>query len=113
MRTIPRSIDRKGEHLSRCDVCGCMWLRSSLMRGQDGLLRCPQDKDGRDEVTLAALTASRAADLSRRFGASTAADGAYPHTNADGTPVTDGGYTGPVSRRTAEDVYQDGVPTGF
>ena len=70
-RSVPRNIDRKGEHLSQCDVCGVMYLRSALSRGRDSLLRCVNDRPGRDELTLAELTAARAAALSARL-ASTA-----------------------------------------
>ncbi len=77
-RSIPRTIDRKGQHLSQCDVCGVMWLRSTLSRGRDGLLRCENDRPGRDSLTLAELTAARAAALAQRLGAQLPADGAVP-----------------------------------
>lgn len=112
-RSVPRNIDRKGEHLSRCDVCGTPWLRSALRRGRDNLLRCPDDIAGRDEVTLAELTASRAAALSQRLGMRSPADGAVPDVDSNGGPSSSSSYTGPVSRRTAEDVYNGDVPTGF
>lgn len=113
MRSIPRNIDRKGEHLSQCDVCGVMWLRSALSRGRDGLLRCENDRDGRDELTLAELTAHRAAALAQRLGTQTPADGAKPDTDSAGNPSSVSDYTGPVRRRTAEDVYNGTPPTGF
>ena len=113
MRSVPRTIDRKGEHLSRCDVCGVPYLRSALRRGRDNLLRCPEDHPGRDAVALAEITAARASAISQRLGQQSLADGAFPHTDSAGNAAS-GGYTGPVSRRTAEDVYFDsGVPTGF
>ncbi len=112
-RSVPRSIDRKGEHLSQCDVCGVMWLRSALRRGRDGLLRCENDRPGRDALTLAELTAARAASLSRRLGLQSPADGARPDTDSDGNPSSDSSYTGPVRRRTAEDVYNGNPPTRF
>lgn len=113
-RSIPRSIHRKGEHLSQCDYCGVMWLRSSLRRGRNGLLRCPDDWGGRDELELAELTAQRAAALAAQVGARTPADGARPDTDSQGQPSSGSSYMGPVSRRTAEQVYFDsGVPTGF
>lgn len=43
-----------------CDICGVMWRRSQLERKADGLLYCPDDRDGRDPVTLARLQAERA-----------------------------------------------------
>lgn len=112
-RSVPRNIDRKGEHLSRCDVCGVMWLRSALRRGRDGLLRCENDREGRDELTLAELTAARASSLSQRLGLQSSADGACPDTDSTGRPSSSSSYTGPTRRRTAEDVYNGDVPTGF
>lgn len=110
MRSVPRNIDRKGEHLSRCDVCGVMYLRSALLRGRDGLLRCEQDQPGRDELTLAELTASRAASLSRRLGARPIADGAVPDTDSAGNPNSASAYTRSARRTTADDVYNDAQP---
>lgn len=110
MRSVPRIISRKGEHLSACGVCGVPFLRSSLVRGRDNVLRCPEDAPGRDEQTLAELTAQRAAAIAARVSAITPADGAFPDTDENGLPITSS-YTGPVSRRTAEDVYNNDVPT--
>lgn len=112
-RSVPRNIDRKGEFLSRCDVCSVPFLRSALRRCRDGLLRCSVDLQGRDEMTLAELTAARASAISRRLGLqSTPADGAFPDLDSAGNPSSPSAYTGPVSRRTVEDVYFDnGVPT--
>lgn len=111
MRSVPRTIDRKGEHLSKCDVCGSMYLRSALTRGRDGLLRCRDDVAGRDELTLAELTAARAAALSRQLGSQSPADGAVPDTDSNGLPNSSSGYTGVARRRTVEQVYNDEVPT--
>lgn len=111
MRSVPRNIDRKGEVLSRCDVCSVPYLRSALRRGRDGLLRCENDRPGRDAVTLAELTASRAASLSRRLGTQPISDGAFPDVDSDGNPSSNSSYTGPVSRRTVSDVYNGNVPT--
>lgn len=111
MRTVPRNIDHKGEFLSACDVCGEPWLRSSLRRGRDQLLRCPNDIGGRDALTLAELTAARAAALSSRLGLRSPPDGARGEVDSAGNNSSGSSYTGPVSRRTAEDVYASGVPT--
>lgn len=112
-RSVPRNIDRKGEFLSRCDVCSVPFLRSALRRGRDGLLRCDVDRQGRSELELAELTASRAAAISQRLGAlSTPADGAFPDLDSAGNPSSSSSYTGPVSRRTVADVYYtNGIPT--
>lgn len=112
-RSVPRNIDRKGEHLSRCDVCGTPYLRSALRRGRDGLLRCEDDLPGRDEVTLAELTAQRAAALAQRLANVSPADGAVPDVDSNGQPSSSSSYTGPTRRLTAEDVYNGDVPTGF
>lgn len=112
-RSIPRNIDRKGQHLSQCDVCGVMWLRSALSRGRDGLLRCENDRPGRDALTLSELTASRAAALSARLGAQSPADGATPDRDSDGDPSSGSSYTGATRRLTIEAAYDNDVPTGF
>jgi hypothetical protein len=112
-RSVPRNIDRKGEHLSRCDVCGVPYLRSALRRGRDGLLRCENDLPGRDELTLAELTAHRAAALSQKLGMTAPADGAVPDVDSEGRPSSSSSYTGTARRYTADDVYNGDVPTGF
>lgn len=113
MRTVPRNITRKGEFLSMCDYCGSMYLRSALWRDKSGLLRCPQDTPGRDVVTLAELTANRAAALSSRLGEQNLADGARPDTDSAGRPSSSSSYTGPTRKFTADDVYSEngGPPT--
>ncbi len=111
MRSVPPNIDRKGEHLSQCDVCGVVWLRSALRRGRDGLLRCMNDRPGRDELTLAELTASRAAALSQRLGMQSIGDGARPDTDSHGVPNSDSSYTHSARRTTVDDVYASGIPT--
>lgn len=112
-RSVPRNIDRKGEHLSRCDVCSVPYLRSALRRGRDGLLRCENDRPGRDELTLAELTANRAAALSQRVGMTAPSDGAVPDVDSDGRPSSSSSYTGTARRFTADEVYNGNVPTGF
>ena len=111
MRSVPRNIDTKGEHLSSCDVCGVVYLRSALRRGRDGLLRCENDRPGRDALTLAELTAARASALAARAGQRLPADGARPDVDSNGVPSSNSSYTGTTRRRTAEDVYNNDVPT--
>jgi len=111
MRSTPRNVDRKGEHLSRCDVCSVPYLRSALRRGRDGLLRCDNDLPGRDELTLAELTAARASALAQRLGAQSPADGAVPDTDSDGNPNSSSSYTHSARRTTVADVYASGIPT--
>lgn len=112
-RSVPGNIDRKGEHLSRCDTCGVPYLRSALRRGRDGQLRCENDQPGRDELTLAELTSNRAAALSQKLGMTAPADGAVPDVDSAGDPSSGSTYTGTARRLTAEDVYNGNVPTGF
>lgn len=90
-----------------------MYLRSALRRGRDGLLRCESDRPGRDELTLAELTAARASALSERLGLTAPADGAVPDTDSGGLPNSSSSYTGPTRRYTASDVYNGNEPTGF
>lgn len=111
MRSVPRNIDHRGDVLSKCDVCASMFLRSTLRRGRDGLLRCEDDRPGRNELELAELTAARAAALSQRLGRQTLVDGAVPDTDSTGQVSSSSSYTGPVSRRTVSDVYNGDVPT--
>lgn len=110
-RSVPRNIDRKGEHLSQCDVCGVMYLRSALRRGRDNLLRCANDLPGRDELTLAELTAARAAALSARLAMTAPADGAKPDTDSAGDNSSASSYTGTARRFTVEQVFNSDVPT--
>lgn len=111
MRSVPRNIDHRGDVLSKCDTCGSMFLRSALRRGRDGLLRCEDDRPGRNELELAELTAARAAALSRRIGQLPIVDGPVPDTDSTGQVSSSSSYTGPVSRRTVADVYHNGIPT--
>jgi hypothetical protein len=112
-RSVPRNIDRKGEHLSRCDDCGVMYLRSALRRGRDGLLRCENDLPGRNALTLAELTARRASAISARIGSRAPADGAVPDVDSNGQPSSSSGYAGPTRRLTIEQAYNGDVPEGF
>lgn len=75
------------------------------------MLRCDQDLPGRDEVTLAELTANRAAAIAARVGMNQPGDGARPDVDENGVPFSGSSYTGPVSRRTASDVYNGDIPT--
>lgn len=113
MRSVPRNIHRKGEHLSRCDVCATPYLRSALIRREDGLLVCANDRAGRCELTLSRLTAERAKMLAAQSGRGLPADGAYPDTDSQGRPNSQSSYTGPVRRMTIEDAYNGEVPESF
>lgn len=90
-----------------------MYLRSALRRGRDGLLRCENDRPGRDALTLAELTAARAAAIAARVGLGLPADGAVPDVDSNGQPSSSSSYTGTTRRLTIEQAYNGNVPTGF
>lgn len=50
-----------GDYCVYCDYCGVKWRRSQCTRDRAGRLACPDDRAGRDEVTLSELNASGAA----------------------------------------------------
>ena len=65
MRTIGRRWPRKapkGDYVAMCDYCGVNWRRSKLIRDRAGYLVCPDDRGGRDAVTLAEEAAAAAQD---------------------------------------------------
>ena len=111
MRSVPRTINHRGDYLSRCDDCGAMFLRSALVRGRDGLLRCCDDLPGRNALELSELTAARASALSQRLGRQPISDGAVPDVDSTGQVSSSSSYTGVTSRRTVEQVYNNDVPT--
>jgi hypothetical protein len=109
--SVPRNITHRGDYLSRCDDCGAVWLRSSLRRGRDGLLRCENDRPGRNALELAELTAARASALSAALGRQLPNDGAVPDVDSTGQVSSSSSYPGTSRRRTVEQVYAEGVPT--
>jgi hypothetical protein len=63
MRTIPRNLPNdypRGDRRARCDYCGVMWMRSQLVKKEDGLLACPDDAPGRVATELSRLNAQDA-----------------------------------------------------
>jgi len=110
-RTVPANINHRGDYLSMCADCGAMWLRSALRRGRDGLLRCENDRPGRNALELAELTASRASALSRRLGEQSSNDGAVPDVDSTGQVSSSSSYTGTTRRRTVDQVYNGDPPT--
>lgn len=52
MRTVGRRIRGGERSRATCDYCGTRFDRRDLVRDASGLLRCPQEGDGRDAVTL-------------------------------------------------------------
>jgi hypothetical protein len=110
-RTVPANINHRGDYLSMCADCGAMWLRSALRRGRDGLLRCENDRPGRNALELAELTAARASALSAALGRQTSNDGAVPDVDSTGQVSSSSSYPGTSRRRTVEEVYAEGVPT--
>lgn len=72
MRTISRHLPRNrpyGDYEVRCDLCGVTWYRSQMRKDRAGRLRCPDDREGRDPVTLSELNAAAAARPPRRGAA--------------------------------------------
>lgn len=61
MRTIGKHWPRRvrGDYPAICSICGVPYPRSSLVKKADGLWYCPNDRDGRDAVTLSRLNAAR------------------------------------------------------
>ncbi len=49
-----------------CDICGSLWYSDELTRKIDGLLYCPKDVGGADNVTLSKANAADAARAQRR-----------------------------------------------
>jgi hypothetical protein len=48
-----------------CDYCGVKWRRSQCTRDASGRLACPDDRKGKDELTLSEENAAAAAQLRR------------------------------------------------
>lgn len=64
MPTIGRKRPKRsprGDVATYCDYCGIGYLRSELVRDGAGLLRCKDEGNGRDRVTLSQLTAQNSA----------------------------------------------------
>lgn len=63
MRTMPRRLSTthpRGDYRCLCAYCGVLWHRSRLRKDAAGLLACPDDARGRDQVTLNRLNAANA-----------------------------------------------------
>jgi hypothetical protein len=52
LRTSGRRIRKDERARATCDFCGARFDLRDLTRDASGLLRCPQEGDGRDAVTL-------------------------------------------------------------
>jgi len=68
MRTIGHrwpSSAPQGDRSVFCDYCGVKWRRSQCTRDRAGRLACPDDREGKDEVTLSEENAAAAAQLRR------------------------------------------------
>jgi hypothetical protein len=67
-RTISRNYSPLpgpvGERRVSCAYCGLKWMRSECVRDASGFLACPDDREGRDAVTLDRLNAQHAARAS-------------------------------------------------
>ena len=68
MRTIGHrwpSTAPQGDRAVFCDYCGVKWRRSQCTRDASGRLACPDDRKGKDELTLSEENAAAAAQLRR------------------------------------------------
>lgn len=69
MRTIPNRYpydSSVANKRSMCDVCGVMYYRTDLVRGEDGLLHCPNHLED-DYVALSEENASWAEAYESEF----------------------------------------------
>lgn len=64
MRTMTRRYSPTpgppGERRAMCAYCGIFWYRSQMRRDASGQLACPDDQQGRDQVTLNRLNSQGA-----------------------------------------------------
>lgn len=72
----PRSAKGR-DYCAHCDYCGVRWRRSKLTRDASGKLACPDDRRGRDHVTLSQANAAGAADWASRRGKAQHDGGSY------------------------------------
>lgn len=72
-----------------CDLCGARWMRSKMFRDRSGRLRCPDDADGLDPVSLDRANAEAA----QQRQPPSPHDGG-PWDNRISTPATGSGYGG-------------------
>lgn len=53
LRTIGRTYTGPSRNWAEaCDVCGVEWHRSEMTRLEDGVLVCPDDRDGKTTLEL-------------------------------------------------------------
>jgi len=61
MRTIGRKWrGPRGSYPARCSYCGVIWPSDKLVKDRAGMLACPDDRAGRDVVTLSIANAKAA-----------------------------------------------------
>lgn len=70
MRTVGRKIPRhrRGQTTGHCSYCGVRWYSGDLVRDASGNWACPDDRKGRDVVTLNELNAAGAKGRSGETG---------------------------------------------
>lgn len=66
----------RGDRSVHCDYCSVRWRRSQCVRDRAGRLACPDDRAGRDEVTLSEMNAASAGE--RRRSETREEGGFYP-----------------------------------
>lgn len=83
MPTVGRRWPKKarGDYAAHCDYCGVRWRRGQMVRDAAGRLACPDDRRGRDEVTLSQLNAQGATEFGHKRYFNDG--GSYFRTNAD------------------------------
>jgi hypothetical protein len=65
MLTISRHFNgTRRDFAADCDVCGVKWHRSEMVRNGDGLLVCPDDREGKTATELGYEEMIAAADPS-------------------------------------------------
>lgn len=87
MQTISRRWPRnapRGDAPARCGYCGVIWRRSQLVKDRAGLLACPDDRSGRDIVTLSMLNAQGA---KQNRGTVTPSDGIAMDRESPAVPI--------------------------
>jgi hypothetical protein len=97
-RTIGKHWPKTAEfcdYTAKCDYCDVLWRRSQLTRDGAGFLRCPDEGDGLDRVTLDEMNLEGALEEQRRAAPGDNDRGQYPTVDDTAVPLvtTIGGTT--------------------
>lgn len=99
MRTIGRRVKKGQRSVALCDYCGARFDRRDLVRDASGLLRCRQEGDGRDAVTLTEANVAAAEAWADRKIPEPYDPGQYDKETASA-----------VGQRTGNVLQEDGTP---